>query len=143
MERKDHLQSVQKKMTDMSAVDRAASWADLLIGREHRGLGDTVDAARSRAARKHKLPERLLWSLRYRRPKEIGATLYLKIQEAVEAETQTMEAKIAENIKLLEALPSGPARDRMVAQLARFQADSPNQTQATQAAPRRRSTDRG
>lgn len=141
MERKETLQSVQKDMTDISAVDRAATWADMLIGREHRGMGDTVDAARARAARKHKLPERLLWSLRYRRPKEIGATLYLKIQEAVEAETKTMEAKIAENLKLLEALPAGPARDRMVAQLARFQADRADQTQASEAHPRRRSTD--
>lgn len=141
MERKEPLQSVQTKMTDMSTVDMAASWADLLIGREHRGLGDTVDAARARAARKHKLPERLLWSLRYRRPKEIGATLYLKIKEAVEAETQTMEARIAENLRLLEALPPGAARDRMVAQLARFQADSADQAQASKAHPRRRLTD--
>ncbi len=130
-------------MTDMTAVDEAASWADLLVKREHRGPGDTIDAARMRAARKHKVPEQTFWALRYRKPKEIAGSVYRALMRAYDAETQSMEAKIAENLKLLEALPPGPARDRMVAQLARFQADSPNQTQATQAAPRRRSTDRG
>ena len=126
-------------MTDMSVVDEAATWADLLVRREHRGPGDTVEAARQRAARKHKLPEQVLWALRYRKPKRIWADLYKKLEQAVAAETQSMEAKIAENIRLLEALPPGPARDRMVSQLARFQADSARATTAE--APRRRSTD--
>jgi len=36
-------------MTDLSVVDEAATWADLLVRREHRGPGDTIDAARQRA----------------------------------------------------------------------------------------------
>lgn len=127
-------------MTDMSVVDEAATWADLLVKREHRGPGDTIDAARARAARKHKLPEQALWSLRYRKPKDIAGSIYRSLYRAYLAETQTMEAKIAENLKLLEALPPGAARDRMVAQLARFQADSADQAEAPQA-HRRRSTD--
>lgn len=127
-------------MTDMTAVDEAASWADLIVRREHRGPGDTLDAARMRAARKHRLPEQTLWSLRYRKPKDLSASIYRALYRAYVAETQSMEAKIAENIKLLEALPASPARDRMVAQLARFQADSANETQAAKT-PRRRSTD--
>lgn len=122
-------------MTDISVVDEAASWAELLLRREHRGPGDTIDAARARVARKHKLPEQALWSLRYRKPKDIAGSIYRSLYRAYLAETQTMEAKIAENLKLIEALPAGPARDRMVAQLARFQADSAHQTQAAQAAP--------
>lgn len=127
-------------MTDLSVVDEAATWADLLVRREHRGPGDTIDAARARAARKHKLPEQVLWALRYRKPKRIWADLYKALEAAVEAETQTMEARIAENLKLLEAMPASPARDRMVAQLARFQADSPNQAEEAPP-PRRRATD--
>lgn len=141
--RKQTLHLEQPPVTDMSVVDEAASWADLLVRREHRGPGDTLDAARLRAARKHKVPEQALWSLRYRKPKDIAGSVYRSLYRAYVSETQSMEAKIAENLALIEALPASAARDRMVAQLARFQADSPNQTQATQAAPRRRSTDRG
>lgn len=131
----------QKEMTDMTAVDEAASWADLIVRREHRGPGDTLDAARHRAARKHKVPEQALWSLRYRRPKDLAASIYRSLYRAYVAETKSMEAKIAENLKILEALPPGPARDRMVDQLARFQADRPHETQTSPAHPRRRATD--
>ena len=128
-------------MTDISVVDEAASWAELLLKREHRGPGDTIDAARARVARKHKLPEQALWSLRYRKPKDIAGSIYRSLYRAYLAETQTMEAKIAENLKLIEALPAGAARDRMVAQLARFQAAGTDETQAAQATPSRTSTD--
>lgn len=137
--RKQTLHSEQTPVTDMSVVDEAASWADLLVRREHRGPGDTLDAARLRAARKHKVPEQALWSLRYRKPKDIAGSIYRSLYRAYLAETETMEAKIAENLKLVEALPPGSARDRMVSQLARFQADSAGTTTAE--APRRRATD--
>lgn len=95
-------------MTDLS-VDRAASWADLLVRREHRGPGDTTEAARVRAARKHRLPERLLWSLRYRRPKRIWADLYLSLEAAVAAEVKAQEARLAHEITVSRALPLSPA----------------------------------
>jgi len=91
-------------MTDMS-VERAADWADALVRREHRGPGDTIDAARSRAARKHRLPERLLWALRYRKPKRIWADLYLSLEAAIEAEVKSQEARLAHEIQLSRALP--------------------------------------
>lgn len=141
MQDKHRLLAEQKSMTDMTAVDEAATWADLLVRREHRGPGDTIDAARMRTALKHRVPEQALWSLRYRKPKEIAGSIYRALWRAYEAETQSMEAKIAENLKLIEALPAGPSRDRMVAQLARFQADSADQAETPQAHPRRRSTD--
>lgn len=95
-------------MTDLS-VDRAASWADLLVRREHRGPGDTTEAARVRAARKHRVPERLLWSLRYRRPKRIWADLYLSLEAAVAAEVKAQEAKLAHEITISRALLVSPA----------------------------------
>ena len=51
MERKRSLRQEKKELTDMTAVDEAATWADLLVRREHRGPGDTLDAARNRSAR--------------------------------------------------------------------------------------------
>ena len=91
-------------MTDLSVVDEAASWADMLVRREHRGPGDTLDAARARAARKHKLPEQVLWALRYRKPKRIWADLYKALEAAVEAEIQNQEARLAHEIAVTKAI---------------------------------------
>jgi hypothetical protein len=106
--RKKLLLPEQKPMTDLS-VERAAGWADVLVRREHRGPGDTIDAARLRAARKHRLPERLLWSLRYRKPKRIWADLYLSLEAAVAAEVKSQEARLAHELEISRALPLSPA----------------------------------
>ncbi len=102
-------------MTDMS-VDNAAGWADALVRREHRGPGDTIDAARARAARKHKLPEQLLWALRYRKPKRIWADLYLKLEAAVAAEVKSQEARLAHELEITKALPPTAARLALIAE---------------------------
>lgn len=103
-------------MTDMSVVDEAAGWADLLVRREHRGPGDTIDAARSRAARKHKLPEQALWALRYRKPKRIWADLYKKLEMAVAAEIQSQEARLAHELAVTKGLPPTAARLALIAE---------------------------
>lgn len=103
-------------MTDLSVVDEAASWADLLVRREHRGPGDTIDAARARTARKHKLPERALWALRYRKPKRIWADLYKRLELAVAAEIQSQEARLAHELEITKALPATPARVALIAE---------------------------
>ena len=101
-------------MTDLSVVDEAASWADMLVRREHRGPGDTIDAARQRAARKHKLPEQVLWALRYRKPKRIWADLYKKLELAVAAEIQSQEARLAHEIEVTKALTASTAGRALV-----------------------------
>lgn len=103
-------------MTDLSVVDEAASWADLLVKREHRGPGDTIDAARQRAARKHRLPEQVLWALRYRKPKRIWADLYKRLEQAVAAEIQSQEARLAHELEITKALPATPARLALIAE---------------------------
>jgi hypothetical protein len=114
--RKHPLLPEQKPMTDLSVVDEAASWADLLVRREHRGPGDTLDAARQRAARKHKLPEQVLWALRYRKPKRIWADLYKRLEMAVAAEIQSQEARLAHELAITKALPPTPARLALIAE---------------------------
>jgi hypothetical protein len=114
--RKHSLLPEQKPMTDLSVVDEAASWADLLVRREHRGPGDTVDAARHRAARKHHVPERTLWALRYRKPKRIWADLYKRLEMAVAAEIQSQEARLAHELAITKALPPTPARLALIAE---------------------------
>lgn len=107
-------------MTDCTVVDEAAGWADWLVRREHRGPGDTVEAARLRAARKHKLPERLLWALRYRKPKRIWADVYVKLQEAVAAELERQERALAHDIELTKARRLSAAGWDAVAQAEAF-----------------------
>jgi len=120
LERKQSLHSEQK-VTDISAVDQAAGWADVLIKREHRGPGDTLDAARHRAAQKHKLPERVLWALRYRRPKDLMASVYLKIEAAFENECQRQEAKLAHELEITKAtLAPTPSVRRLIAETEEF-----------------------
>jgi len=101
-------------MTDLSVVDEAATWADLLVRREHRGPGDTIDAARQRAARKHKLPEQVLWALRYRKPKRIWADLYKQLELAVAAEIQSQEAKLAHELAITKAITASAAGRALV-----------------------------
>lgn len=103
-------------MTDLSVVDEAAEWADMLVRKEHRGPGDTLDAARLRAARKHKLPERSLWALRYRRPKDIAASIYRSLQRAYQAECDRQEAKLRHELEITKALPETPARLALIAE---------------------------
>ncbi len=104
-------------MTDLSVVDEAATWADLLVRREHRGPGDTLDAARARTARKHKVPEQVLWALRYRKPKRIWADLYKRLEMAVAAEILSQEAKLAHELAIHKAtLASTPAGRALVSE---------------------------
>ncbi len=114
--RKNPLLLEQKKMTDLSVVDETANWADLLVQREHRGPGDTIDAARLRAARKYRVPERALWSLRYRRPKDVAASIYRTLQRAVAAECERQEAKLRHELETTKALPPTPARLALIAE---------------------------
>ena len=107
----------EQKVTDLTAVDRAASWADWLVRREHRGPGDTIDAARLRAARKHRLPERILWALRYRKPKQIWADMYLSLERAVEAEIKCQEARLEHELAIAKALPATAHRLALIAEI--------------------------
>lgn len=132
MERKDL--AFGAKVTDLSAVDEAASWADVLIGREHRGPGDTIDAARYRLARKHGVPERSLWALRYRKPKDIAGSVYRALQRAYEAECRRQEAKLRHELEITRALPATAAREALIAkseallgELAQQEAGAPSQ----------------
>lgn len=106
----------QPPMTDLSVVDEAKGWAGMLESHEHRGPGDTLDAARHRVACKYRLPEQLLWTLRYRKPKRIWADLYKRLELAVAAEIQSQEAKLRHELEITKALPPTAARLALIAE---------------------------
>ena len=114
----NRLSEQQKAMTDatISPADEAAGWADGLLRFAHRGPGDTVDAAMHRVSTKHGIEHQTLWRLRYRRPRDLMASVYLRIKAAYDAECERQEAKLAHQLEITRALPRTSARDRLIAE---------------------------
>jgi hypothetical protein len=74
-----------KRMNAATFVDTAGKLAGHLVAREMRGPGD-VDNAMRRLETRYGVPYQALWSLRYRRPKEIAAHVYAGIIAAYDAQ---------------------------------------------------------
>lgn len=120
-------------MTDMTAdhlpVDQAKWWTNGLIRSNHRGPGDTVDAALHRAAVKHGLDPKILWRLRYRTPKDLLASVYLRIKSAYEAECERQEARLRHELEITKALPPTPARLALIRETEALLAEAESQTE--------------
>lgn len=97
-------------------VDEAAGWAEALLQRTYRGPGDTIEAASYRAEQKYGVPANTFWALRYRKPKDILASIYKTLQAAYEAECGRQEARLRHELELVKALPSTPARQSLIAE---------------------------
>jgi hypothetical protein len=89
-------------VTDVTAVDQAVSWAKRLTHSESRGPGDMENAWR-RLEAKYGIPWRSFWSLRYRRPSEIAASIYLRLQAAYEAECERVLRRAQHELTLTKA----------------------------------------
>lgn len=118
-------------MSDMTAdnlpVNQAKGWANGLIRSAHRGPGDTTDAAIHRAAVKHGLDPKVLWRLRYRTPKDMLASVYLKIKTAYEAECERQEARLRHELEITKALPITEARRRLIAETEALLGQAPGE----------------
>lgn len=98
-------------------VDDAARWADALLARTYRGPGDTIEAATHRAEAIYGVPAQTFWALRYRKPKDILASVYLRLKAAYEHEVARQEAKLAHELRLTrEMLGDAAATHPVVAQ---------------------------
>ena len=102
-------------MSDASAlVEDCARWSGALWSKAHAGLGDTQEAAMYRAASRHGIEPNVFWTLRYRRPKDVLASVYFKLKAAYEAECERQEARLRHELELVKALPRTPDRQRIV-----------------------------
>lgn len=118
----------ESEMTDATAfetdpdklVDEARGYALGLWRHVHRGLGDTQENAMHEAARLAKVTPNTIWKLRYRRPREIGASIYFKLKAAHARHVQSVEARVADNLAALRSLPATPANRRLVASMEEF-----------------------
>lgn len=82
-----------------ATVVQSAKWADALLGRLYSGRGD-MDVAMHRAEQRYGIPARTFWTLRYRPPREIFASVYLKLKAAYEAEVAAQEARLRHEIEV-------------------------------------------
>lgn len=106
-------QGSDKTMSSTAVVDQAASWAKRLTQSEARGPGDLENAWHRLEAR-YGIPWRAFWSLRYRKPNEIAASIYLSLCAAYEAECQKQVRKLTHEIAITQAI-AGAANPAVVA----------------------------
>jgi hypothetical protein len=89
-------------MSDAVYVDDAAEWAKRLTHNEARGPGDIENAWRRLEAR-YGIPWRAFWSLRYRPPRDIAASVYFALLQAYEAECERQARKLAIELDITKA----------------------------------------
>lgn len=80
-------------------VDQAANWAKRLTQTEARGPGDLENAWRRLEAR-YGVPWRVFWSLRYRKPSDIGAALYARLEAAYQAECERQMRRLEHALEI-------------------------------------------
>ena len=111
-----------------AVVDEAAHWAEALLQRSYRGPGDTIEAASYRAEQKYGVPAQTFWALRYRKPKDILASIYKTLQAAYEAECGRQEARLRHELELVKALPRNEARQILIDQTEAALGIAPSKT---------------
>lgn len=94
-------------------VEEAAAWAEAMVSREARGPGDLPNAM-ERIARRYGIPHSVLWSLRYRRPKDLFASVYFKLRAAYEAECERQLRQLQHELEITKAR-AGAAHPAVVA----------------------------
>lgn len=88
----------ESKMTD-SYVDQAAEWANSLTRVETRGPSDQPNAWR-RLESRYGIPAHTFWSLRYRRPRDIAVSIYMRLQAAYQAECERQTKRLLHEIEI-------------------------------------------
>lgn len=99
-------------MSDAAYVDEAAAWARSLTQSEARGPGDLEPAWRRLEAR-YGVSWRDFWSLRYRKPAKVAASLYARLQAAHRAECERQMRKLQHELEITKKI-AGPAHGAVV-----------------------------
>ena len=102
-------------MSAVNLVDEAATWAEALVRKEWRGPGD-LERARKRISEAYKIPYASLWKLRYRRPKDVMASVYFALQAAYEAERARQLRALQHEIEIEKAAGRDSSNSYIAAQ---------------------------
>jgi hypothetical protein len=97
-------------------VKKAQQMAHALVARETISGRDTGEAMRI-ASRKYGIPYNALWSLRYRAPKDIFASIYFAISSAHEAMCDQQRQKLEHELSVAKARGAHPDLLREVSAL--------------------------
>jgi len=104
----------ENQMSSAALVEEAAHWAKAIVDREARCPGDLRNAM-SRVARRNGLSVNLLWSLRYRKPKDILASAYFSLRSAYEAECERQLRLLKHELQ--ETMSSASVDERLVREI--------------------------
>ena len=85
-----------------SVVGQAREWANMLVHSQCRGPGD-FDNAMRRVETKWGIPYGLIWSLRYRPPKDVPGSLLVSLFAAVEDLRETGRKKYEHELAIAQA----------------------------------------
>lgn len=84
------------------AVEMAGHWVNTMVMREAKCPGDTINAMR-RLSNRHHVPYSLLWSLKYRPPKDLYVSVFEKLEAAYAKELRSAVSALDHERKLTEA----------------------------------------
>ncbi|UOF79287.1 hypothetical protein [Caudoviricetes sp.] len=91
------------------ATDVAQKWVELMVSRETRKPGDTVNAMR-RLSERYKIPYSLLFALKYRPPKDLWVSEYEKLEAAYHDSIRRAVTALDHERKLTQAKTGFGAR---------------------------------
>lgn len=89
------------KMT-AAVVNQAREWANELLLRESAGPGDLPNTMQ-RLERRYGVSQRLLWTLRYRPPKDLLVSAYLQLRSAYLADCDRQRKRLEHEIEITKA----------------------------------------
>lgn len=105
------------KMTT-ACISTAKGMASYLLAREHRGPGDTIEAAAHRIQTRFGVPVALLMRLRHREVKDMLASNFFALASAFNEAVERAERRVDEAYEHEKALAIDPEIVRIAAALA-------------------------
>ena len=110
-------------MSAPAVVEQARTWANALVLNESRGPGDMENAMR-RIEQRWGVPASVLWSLRYRPPKDVATSIMLTLMAAHEGMCERQKRKFEHELAISKAAGGVPS---LLARLAAAMAGQPNE----------------
>jgi len=88
---------------DAAYTEQASSWARSLTQSESRGPGDLENAWRRLEAR-YGISFGSFWALRYRKPRDVHASIYFRLKAAYEAECERQMRKLQHELSITKTI---------------------------------------
>lgn len=97
---------MDRKMSDVAYIDAAEQWSKDLTRMKARGRNGDIDGAMRQIEREYGVDYWTIWKLCYRRStiKDIGVSIYMRLQAAYQAECAKQLRKLQHEIQITEAI---------------------------------------